>query len=97
LRIFYQTLKIFNKFSRENHGHDGHEHGVGRGFPGGKLLFKKMSAKGRLCTLQEKSHSWVPTIKVRLSDGILMWRKRVTIDRISWPVGRYLGVMIEVI
>ncbi len=29
---FYETLKIFNEFSRENHGHGGHEHGVHRGF-----------------------------------------------------------------
>jgi hypothetical protein len=30
--IFYETWKIFNDFSRENHGHGGHEHGVRRGF-----------------------------------------------------------------
>ncbi len=29
---FYKTLKIFNEFSWENHGHGGHEHGVRRGF-----------------------------------------------------------------
>ncbi len=32
--IFYKTLKIFNHFSRENHGHGDHEHGVRRGFSG---------------------------------------------------------------
>jgi hypothetical protein len=49
----YETLKIVNDFSRENHGHGGHEHGVRREVFGGKLLFKKMSAGGRLCTSQE--------------------------------------------
>jgi hypothetical protein len=39
-----ETLKIFNKFSRENHGHGGYEHGVHRGALGGKLSFKNMSA-----------------------------------------------------
>jgi hypothetical protein len=38
-------------------------------FLGGKLSFKKMSAGGRLCTLQENPHFWVPTIKVRPPDG----------------------------
>ncbi len=28
--MFYKTLKIFNNFSRENHGHGGHQHGVRR-------------------------------------------------------------------
>ncbi len=59
---FYETLKILNDFSWENHGNDfswenhghgGHEDGVHRGVLGGKLSFKKMSAAGRLCTLQE--------------------------------------------
>jgi hypothetical protein len=36
---------------------------------GGKLSFKKMSAGGRLCTLPENPHFWVPTIKVRPPDG----------------------------
>jgi hypothetical protein len=36
---------------------------------GGKLSFKRMSAGGRLCTLQENPHFWVPTIKVRPPDG----------------------------
>ncbi len=54
----------------ENHGHGGHELGVRRGVFGGKLLFKMMSAGGRLCTLQESPHFWVPTIKVRRTDGI---------------------------
>jgi hypothetical protein len=66
---FYETLEIFNDFSRENHGHGGHEHGVHRGVFEGKLSFKKMSAGGRLCTLQETPHFWVPTIKVRPPDG----------------------------
>ncbi len=30
--FFYETLKSFNDFSRENHGHGSHEHGVRRGF-----------------------------------------------------------------
>ncbi len=32
--FFYETSKIFNDFSRENHGHGGHEHGVYRGVSG---------------------------------------------------------------
>ncbi len=36
----------------------------------GKLSFKKMSAGGCLCTLQENPHFWVPKIKVRPPDGI---------------------------
>ncbi len=36
---------------------------------GGKLSFKKMSAGGGLCTLQENPHFWVPTIKVRQTNG----------------------------
>jgi hypothetical protein len=43
---FYKILKIFADFSREIHGHGGHEHGVRRGFFRGKLSFKKMSAGG---------------------------------------------------
>jgi hypothetical protein len=39
------------------------------GFLGGKLSFKKMSAGGSLCTLQENPYFWVPTIKVRPPDG----------------------------
>ncbi len=53
---FYETSKIFNDFSRENHSHGGHEQGVRRGVFGGKLSFKKMSAGVRLCTLQENHH-----------------------------------------
>jgi hypothetical protein len=30
-----------------------------------------MSAGGRLCTLQANPHFWVPTIEVRLPDGII--------------------------
>ncbi len=45
-RIFYKTLEIFNDFSRENHSHGGHEHGVRRGVFGGRLSFGKMSAGG---------------------------------------------------
>jgi hypothetical protein len=40
------------------------------GFSGGKRSFKNMSAGGKLCTLQENGHFWVPTIKVRPPDGI---------------------------
>ncbi len=54
--LFYQTLKIVNDFYRENHGHGGHEHGVRRRVFGGKLSFKKLSAGGRLCTVQENPH-----------------------------------------
>ncbi len=69
--FFYETLKIFNDFSWENHGHGGHEHGSTGGFRG-KLSFEKMSAGGRLCTLQENPHFCVPMIKVRpRSDGTL--------------------------
>ncbi len=39
------------------------------GFSGGKLSFKKISAGGLLCLLQENPHFWVPTIKVRQPDG----------------------------
>ncbi len=38
-------------------------------FSGGELSFKKMSAGGRLYTLQENPHFWVPTFKVRPPDG----------------------------
>jgi hypothetical protein len=76
-RIFYKTSKILNDFSRENHGHGGHEHGVRRGVFGDKLSFKKMSAGGRLCTLQENPHFWVPMIKVRPPDGISIFTIRV--------------------
>jgi hypothetical protein len=68
--FFHETSKIFNDFSRENHGHGGHEHGVRRGVIGGKLSFKMMSAGGRLCAAQENPHFWVPVIKVRPPDGI---------------------------
>ncbi len=68
---FLQYLKIFNDFSREKHSHGGHENGVRRGVFEGKLSFKIMSAQGRLCTLQENPHFWVPTIKVRPPDGTL--------------------------
>jgi hypothetical protein len=64
-------LKIFNDFSRENHGHGGHEQGVRMGVFGGKLSFKKMSAGGRFCTLQENPHFWVPRIKVKPPVGTL--------------------------
>jgi hypothetical protein len=72
---FYETLKIFKDFSRENHGHGDHEHGVCRGVFGGKLSFEKMSAGVRLCTLQENPYFWVPTIKVRPPDGNSMPKK----------------------
>jgi hypothetical protein len=62
-------LKIVSDFSRENHGHGGHEHGVRRGGFGGKLSFKNISAGGRLCTLQENPHFWVLAIKVKQLDG----------------------------
>jgi hypothetical protein len=75
LRIFYKTLKIFSDFSRENHGHGGHEHGVRWGVFGGKLSLKNKSAGGRLCTLPENPHFWVPAaIKVRPPDGMLLTR-----------------------
>jgi hypothetical protein len=35
------------------------------GFFGGKLSFKKMSAGGRLCTLQENPLFRVPAIKLK--------------------------------
>jgi hypothetical protein len=79
--FFYETLKMFNDFSRENHGHGGHEHGVRRRVFGVKLLFKKMSAGGRLCTLQENPHFWVPRIKVRTPDGILACAQTAGIRR----------------
>jgi hypothetical protein len=41
------------------------------GFSGGKLSFKNMPVGGRLCTLQENPHFWVPTIKDRPPDGML--------------------------
>jgi hypothetical protein len=44
------------------------------GFTGGKLSFKKMSAGGRLCTLQENPHFWVLTIKVRPPDGTFPYK-----------------------
>jgi hypothetical protein len=36
---------------------------------GGKLSFGIMSAGGRLCTIQENPHFWIPTLKVRPPDG----------------------------
>jgi hypothetical protein len=36
---------------------------------GDKLSFKQMSAGGRLCTFQENTLFWAPTIKVRPPDG----------------------------
>ncbi len=36
-----------------------------------------MSAGGRLCTLQENPHFWVPTIKVRPPDGNLSTKKNL--------------------
>ncbi len=33
------------------------------------LSFKKLSAGGRLCTLQENPHVWVSMIKIRQPDG----------------------------
>jgi hypothetical protein len=63
--IFYETLKIFNDFSLENHGHGDHEHGVRRGVFGGRLSFKIISAGVRFCILQENPYFWVPTIKVQ--------------------------------
>jgi hypothetical protein len=44
---------------------------VPQGGFGGKLSFKKMSAGGRLCTLQENPDFLVPTIKVRQPDSII--------------------------
>ncbi len=82
--IFYKTLKMFNNFSWENHGHGGHEHRVCRGVSGGKLSFKKMSAGGRLCTLQENAYFWVSTIKVRPPDG------KATIRMRFWIIYRYI-------
>ncbi len=39
------------------------------GFSGGKLSFKMMSERGRLCTLQENPQCRVPRIKVSPPDG----------------------------
>ncbi len=50
------------------------------GFLGGKLSFKKMSAGGHLCTLQENPYFWVPTIKVRPPDGNYLINHRL--DRV---------------
>jgi hypothetical protein len=41
----------------------------------GKLTFKKMSARGRLSTLQENPQFWAPTIKVTQPDGVRMRRE----------------------
>ncbi len=46
------------------------------GFLGSKLSFKKMSAGGRLCTLQENPHIWAPTMKVRPHDGTVEFVRR---------------------
>ncbi len=69
---FYKTLKIFDDFSRENHGHGGHEHGVRRGFSGESFHLRRCPQGGRLCSLQENPHFWVPTIKVRPPDGTFL-------------------------
>jgi hypothetical protein len=50
------------------------------GFFGCKLSFKKMSAEGRLCSMQENSHFWFPTMKVRQADGSL-WSGK---SRLAW-------------
>ncbi len=50
---------------------------VSAGGSGGKLSFKNLSAGGRLCTVQEDPHFWVPTIKVRRPDG--------NYDNTAWP------------
>jgi hypothetical protein len=72
-------MKIFNDFSWENHGHGGHEHGVHRGVFRGEISFKKLSAGGRLCTLQVNPHFWVATIKVRPPDGISDYSNGITL------------------
>ncbi len=66
-----QNFENLQRYSRENHGHGGREHGVRRGVFGGKHSFKKMSAGGRLCTSQENPRFWVPTIEVRQPSGML--------------------------
>jgi hypothetical protein len=45
--------------------------------------FKKMSAGGRLCTLQENPHFWVQTIKVRPPDGTYLRELRIMISRLA--------------
>ncbi len=49
------------------------------GIFGCKLSFKKMSAGGCLCTLQENPHIWVPTIKVRQPGGTLEVRQGLSL------------------
>ncbi len=73
-RIFHESLKIFNDLSRETHPWPWRPWTwCPQGVFGGKLSFKNMSARGRLCTLQENPHLRVPTIKVRPPDG-RCWR-----------------------
>jgi hypothetical protein len=43
---FHETFKISKDFSRENHGHGGHEHMVSAGGFGGKLSFKNVHRGG---------------------------------------------------
>jgi hypothetical protein len=55
---FYETLKIFNYFSRENHGHGGHEHGVHRGFSG--VSFHSRCPQGVASVLWKKTTIFGP-------------------------------------
>ncbi len=87
---FFLRNLIFSDFSQENHSHGGHEHGVRSGvFSGGKLSFKKMSTGGRLRTLQDNSHFWIPTIKVRPPDGISSCMHNTSVCQKcgDWPCG----------
>ncbi len=72
-RIFYETLKIFSDFSRENDGHGGHDMVSAGGFSGVSFHLRTCPQGGRLCTLQENPHFWVQAIKVRQPDGTLLW------------------------
>ncbi len=51
---------------------------------GGKLSFRKMSARGCLCTFQENPHFWVPMLKVRRPVGILLCRTSRMAAALLW-------------
>ncbi len=71
-RIFYKTLKIFNNFSRQNHGHGGHEHCVCRGVLGVSCRLRRCPRAVASVLCKKTAIFWVPTIKVRPPDGILL-------------------------
>ncbi len=86
---FYKTLKIFNDFSRENHGHGGLEHGVCRGFLG--VSFHLRRCPQGVASVLLNPHFWVPTIKVRPPDGIVVGQQFGYCARIFFVAQRFIN------